>query len=64
MADQAIDVAVKQINSSLEQVEELNNIVKLNVLNRDTSTLEDNGNIIDSIAELIPVKEVARDKVE
>ena len=64
MADQAINVAVEQINRSLEQVEELNSqIVRLNVLNRDTSTLEDNRQrIIDSIAELIPVKEVARDR--
>ena len=63
MADQAIGLAVEQINSALEQVEELNSqIFKMNVLNRDTSTLQDNRQrVIDGIAELIPVKEVARD---
>ena len=63
LADQGIASAVGRLNDSLQKVEELNEqIFKLDNIGRDANALIDERQaVIDSIAELVPVREIARD---
>lgn len=62
-ADQAIGVTVTQLNDALAKVGELNEqIFKLSNTNRDANALVDQRQqVIDSIAEIVPVREAMRD---
>lgn len=63
-ADGEIATAVERLNTSLVQVRKLNiRITEATVLGNDTSALQDQRqSLIDDIAEIVPVKEVPRDR--
>ncbi|WP_112310313.1 flagellar hook-associated protein FlgK [Pseudogemmobacter bohemicus] len=62
-AEKAIASAVESLNSSLQQVQELNRMIASHSgSGRDASALMDQRQqVIDSIASIVPVKEMARD---
>jgi flagellar hook-associated protein 1 FlgK len=62
-ADDRIESSVKQLNSALTRVEELNRLIRNNSGNgRETSALMDQRQqLIDSIAAIVPVREIARE---
>lgn len=63
LADQRIASSVDQLNTALAQVLELNGkIVQFNGSTRDaTSLVDERQRVIDGIAELIPIRQIARD---
>jgi len=62
-ADRAIAADVRLLNDSLARVETLNrDILRMNALKQDTSALVDQRQVlVDRIAEVVPLREVARD---
>lgn len=63
-ADRKISTMTDQVNTALEQLEDLNaKIVAAGVRGHDSSALQDERQrIIDGISELVPVREVPRDR--
>ena len=63
-ADREIETTVSWLNTALSQVSDLNGmIVSANALGNDVSSLEDNRQkLISQISEIIPVREVPRDR--
>lgn len=61
-ADRSIALQVERLNSGLQQVQEINAAIsRLNGIGRDVTGLEDQRQmVIDSIAEIVPVREVPR----
>ncbi|MAQ81632.1 MAG: flagellar hook-associated protein FlgK [Maritimibacter sp.] len=63
LADQRIDTSVDRLNTALQQVVDLNNrIVQFQGSTRDaTSLIDQRQSLIDGIADLIPIRQTARD---